>query len=417
MARSFTVATVALVTYLVLVIATSSAQAQRRVLGLDDVQRLMTAVRPDADTEGGIVINENLRVYGGLAIGGGHDSNIDDRTEKVDGGAYGRVDAGVAFVRGPATNQTVLLARGSYSRHDIQFRPYRYDGGILLDHHVALAQDIVLTLGGFYYRDEINLDSFQSLAGYFQLKRSNEQTQAFLRGRVYHQHYLLGVGGPAMNFTFTDLDDSFDYVRTEQSAGILVMRARRLAPYGEVGYANMNYTNEINPQVLSRDGNDIWVVAGVRVTFSNALHLDLGGRFNNRWTDDPRIDRYSRGFFDGKLVWTPSDRFSLELAIDRKIVEPFEANAVLADRTSYHGTVTVDPNEKLTISTEAGYNRLLQVGSTSEYDEFYVGAESTYKLARGSALYSTLTATRSRNRVSSETDQRLRIEAGIKVTF
>ena len=419
--------------------STAEARGVRHRPSFDGVKNSLDAAGPRSPEAGGLPIGADTRLYTGLAVGGGQEGNIDQRFINQSDGAYGFVDAGGAIISGPASSQTTAIVRGSLQYHDIDFRPERWDAGILIDHLETLAPGLVLNTGGFFLHDDIDISKADTSSGYYELKNTQTDYEAFLRGRALRVHYLTAVGAVDTGAIFA-ADESESYNRFEQSAGILLMPQSRIAPFVEGGFAYNDYFHKLqqaaqappfpdpdDPTVLlfpdppdaviNRQSSDGWAVAGLRIQITNTLRLDLGGRVNQRWLETSAHDDHTSGFIDAKLVWQPSEQLFVEFNIDRTLIEPYSADAYVTDLTSYtvYVSAQVDPRTRLTF--DSGVLDADQIGSLDRFKEYYAGGKLAYALDQRTELFTEVYATHIINTATDEDGDRLRVAAGMKIGF
>lgn len=398
----------------------ASAYTRGHSVRFEDVQRRANLDRANSRADDvaapGIVIAPDVRLVTEGVLATGYDSNIDYLVEDEDGGVYGLADLGLGLIVGPADAQTTVVARGGYGRHDLENRPDRWDAGLLVDHYRVLGDGMALDAGAFFFRDDIDVDNSERSAGYYELTSKTETTSAFWRGRVMHTHYLTDDIGPVVSRRLFSRDETFDHTRFEQSGGAMFLKDQTLAPYFELGYAHLDYNRERNPSLFSRDGDEIWSIGGVRVTFSDRLHLDLGARYNQRWLDDPTISSHDSVFFDGKLVWTPTDHTYFEANIDRVLLEPIDEGSLLTDSTTYSLLTVTDIDDRTRLKLEVGHITEDQLGTPDKYQHLYGEARITYQLREGVELFGSINGYHSRNEATGLEADRVNTLAGVRFT-
>ncbi len=363
----------------------------------------------------GVIIADGTRFLAEGAIGSGYDSNIDHRVTEVDGGVYGLVDLGLAVITGAEDAQTTAVLRGGYGYHDIDYRPDRWDAGVLIDHYGRLSGDASLNFGAFFLHDDIDVDANERAAGYYQLSHNGTTSDAFWRGRILDSHYLIDANTPPAGNRFFSRDETFDHVRVEQSVGGLILKDQRLAPYFEIGYANLDYTHEINPAAFSRDADEVWAIGGVRVTLSPQLHVDLGARYNERRFDDPIIDRFDSVFFDGKIVWTPSETLYVEFNADRSFLEPVVDTALMTESTTFSLLTVAWLDELTKLKVEVGHITEDQIGAPDEFQHLYTEARLTRLIAERTEIFASVLAYHTRNDFGDLEADRVDAMAGIRI--
>ena len=363
----------------------------------------------------GVAIADGVHVVAEAAIATGYDSNIDHLVSNREAGIFGLTDFGFALIAGQDTAQTTVVARGGYQYHDIDYRPDRWDAGVLVDHYRLIASDTSLNFGGFFLHDDIDSDANERTAGYTQLAYNTSVAEVFWRGRALDSHYLIAAGAPPEVNRFFARDETFDHLRLESSAGALLLKDHRIAPFFEVGYANLDYTQEIDPAIFSRDGDEVWAIGGVRVALADRLHIDLGARYNQRWLDDPTIRSFDTVFFDGKLVWTPSDTLYVELNVDRSFLEPIVDTALLTESTAFSFLANARIDRWTTLKLEFGHIVEDQIGAPDKFKHIYGEARLTHEIADRTELFASILGYHTTNEASDLEADRVSSMIGIRI--
>jgi hypothetical protein len=196
----------------------------------------------------------------------------------------------------------------------------------------------------------------------------------------------------------------------------MLLKNQRLAPYAEIGYAHLDYNNELNPSIFSRDADEMWAIGGVRVTFTERLHIDLGARHNQRWIDDPTISSHNSVFFDGKLVWTPHDGMYIEANIDRVFLEPIDDGSLLTDSTTYSLLAITDLDARTKLKVEVGHIEEDQVGTPDIYQMYYGEGRLTYAVNANTDVFGSLIGYQSRNEANDLEAHRFDVTVGLRIT-
>lgn len=378
----------------------------KSIEGLDKVD---PAAGSDAASHPGIAI------YTGAAIFEGYDSNLDLVSSNRKGSAFTGVEAGAGAVIKRDNSETTMVVRGSDSRYNLDYRPNRWDAGTYLDHHVALENGMKLTMGGFYYRDEVETDRSQRFAGYLSLDRETDTRDTFVRLRSLHRDYLNNVGSLLPQGTITDVDSSFSNTRTELVAGALLMKDQRLAPFVQVGLATVDFTKQVNTDVLNRDSREAFVITGVRVRFASSLYADIGARLNSRSLSDPNVRYHGSAFLDAKVVWEPTKYNSIELSIDRTNQDPLTDGALFSEETAARFAMRFKPDPRTNALLETGFVRQDQIGVGYHLDERYIEAKVGYAIMPRSEVFVFGKAADYTNSLTHDRAEDFRIGAGIKI--
>ena len=362
-----------------------------------------------------VVIGDGVRAVAEGVVATGYDSNIDHFVTNTDGSAYGLVDLGLALIAGPKTSETTAVVRGGYGYHDIDNRPDRWDVGVLIDHYQQISSEVSWDFGGFFLHDDVDTDANERAAGYSQLSYNTATAEAFVRSRVMNSRYLASLNSGQANQLFFPRDETFDHLRYEESIGVLILKDQSIAPFFELGYANLDYTREIDPTAFSRDGDEIWAIGGVRVTLSPTLHVDLGARYNQRWLDDPVIRSHDSVFFDGKVVWTPSDDLYVEFNVDRSFLEPIVETALLTESTSYSLLTNTKLDDLTWLKFEIGHITEDEIGAPDTFQHIYAEARLTHEIAKNTEVFASVLGYHTRNEASDLEADRVNAMVGIKV--
>jgi hypothetical protein len=361
--------------------------------------------------------HSRMKFYSGAAVLGGHDSNVDMNKAAGSGTSFGMVDLGAAVVVGGESSQTTAIARGSFARHNMEFRPERWDGGFLVDHYMKMSGGWKVHLGGFLERNEIEIDRPMYAGAYAQVAKNGQSEDAFVRLRSMQTQFGNPISTPLSPGFLSDVDASFTNTRSEVSAGMLLLKDRALAPFFELSAARIQFSNQIDTAVLNRNANEFYGIAGVRITLGPKLHIDLGGRVNNRDLDDQRAASHTGAFFDGKIVWSPTDRIDVEVNVDRKNTEAMTANALFTERTAADVQVTAKLNEKVKARVEVGMAKLDQIGLNKNFEERYVEGRIGYQINKRIELFSMAKAEEIKDSTTGDVIDRVRVGAGVKVGF
>jgi hypothetical protein len=201
----------------------------------------------------------------------------------------------------------------------------------------------------------------------------------------------------------------------EQSVGVLLLKDQRIAPFFEVGYANLDYTHEINTALFSRDADEIWTIGGVRVTVTRQLHVDLGARYNQRWIDDPAIKSHDTVFFDGKVVWTPDDTTYVEFNVDRSFVEPIVDTALLAESTVVSLLANTKLDDRTALKFEIGHITEEEIGAPDKFQHVYGEATITHEIAERTEIFASALGYHTRNDASGLEANRFNAMTGFRI--
>ncbi|MEQ1652205.1 MAG: outer membrane beta-barrel protein [Hyphomicrobium sp.] len=383
--------------------------------GLAAPGKRQPAEAPYVDPIPGVAIADGLHAVAEGVVATGYDSNIDHRVSNRDGGMFALTDVGLALIAGPESAQTTAVVRGGYGYYDIDYRPDRWDVGVLVDHYRIIAPDTSLNFGGFFLHDDIDSDANERAAGYYQFAYNSSVMEAFVRGRALDSHYLIAAGAPIDANRFFARDETFDHLRLEQSTGVLFLKDQRIAPFFEIGYANLDYNTEINPAVFSRDADEVWTIGGVRVTLAPRLHVDLGARYNQRWLDAPNIRSFDSVYFDGKLVWIPSDDLYVEFNIDRTFLEPIVDTALFTESTAISFLANARLDSRTMLKLEVGHITEDQVGAPDTFKHLYGEVRLTHEIADRTEIFASALGYHTTNTFTDLEADRVSAMVGVRV--
>jgi Putative beta-barrel porin 2 len=377
----------------------------------------------DADTDEPDKLVPRMKFYSGAAVLGGYDSNLDLSKSKGAGTSFGMVDVGVASVVTRENSETTAIARGSFAHHravenhDMELRSDRWDGGFLVDHYMKLSERWKAHVGAFIERNEIELDRPTTAGIYSQLATNGKTEDAFIRLRSLQTQFGNPVETVVNGGFLSEINSSFNNTKTEAAVGMLVLKDRALAPFFEVSAARIDFPNQINTAVLNKNATEFYGIAGVRITLNPKLHIDLGGRVNNRELDDTRVSHHTGAFFDGKVVWAPTDMIDVEINVERKNAEAISGGALFTERTSADLQITAKLNEKVKARVEVGVVRSEQIGLNKHFDERYVEGRIGYQVNKRIELFTTAKAEAIKDSETADVSERVRVGAGVKVGF
>lgn len=416
----------ALILFVFGVIAPREADAQSgaRLRGskLDEGQKRLGIGKIPGDlSQLGYVVADGVVFLPTASFETGYNSNPDELFSAIEGSPYGLANANgvLAFIR--QTGATTVAVRGTALQYNGDIKnSSRWDAGAAIDNAYAVAPGITATFGGYYLRDEINLVPSDNAGGYSQLAYKDDGFEAFARIKGDQIAYLGGVDNaasiPVSLLPFLK-PNQFDVRRLEGVAGFIFGPAAKVGFYGELGGSDLNYLSQNAEALLDRDAGEFWAVAGVRLNLHRTLVIDAGWRVNHRSIEDRTAKEHSSSFFDGKLTWAPADNFSIQAEIDRTLVEPVTAFAVVGDRTRYAATANYIPAPLWSFSASLRYEVLDQIGDVLEYREIGAGLAVAYEFSERTAIYGLIDYEHVEETFTGDTYDRVQIGAGTRVKF
>jgi hypothetical protein len=397
-----------------------SALAQGHTHGLggptfdSEVTRLKT-LKSGTDVQE--VQGNGVTVKGAIAIEAGRDTNPEQIFTGQQKTNFVGTDGALLLDFGTQASGLTILGRGSVADYIDTDRRFRWDAGVLVDFHADNVLGSRLNVGGLALADTYGYSKQETLAVNYELLRETKRYDAYLRGRVFDLVYSeQGREVAAVTSPFA-LTSEFSYRRAEQQAGVLLMKEHVISPYVTGSIADVEYTKQSNPALLNRSAFDSHIAAGVRVKLGADVFADVGGRYNNRRTDDARVGTHESSGFDGRIVWTPRAGVVVSLDYDRVITEPGSVNAVLADKDIYTLSIDYKPAEKWNFTTYLSTERSIQIGDIPVYKRNAAVADVTYAILPNTQVFGNLIAERTTDENSSDVANRLRLGVGVKQRF
>lgn len=323
----------------------------------------------------------------------GSDSNPDQSFDPALGGAINRIGTGVSLTKIGKDGAANISAKGSWlDIYEDDVRGDRLSGTISADGVYSLAPGLSLSAGGFYAHNGDQSVEDNTAAGFAELTYINETVTGFVRGRIIDVDFLTNSapppGTPAAQIGLFDIEN-FNAQRREVSVGLLYGNNAKVAPYFEAAAAEVDYTDQTAENIIDRDANDFYVKGGLRFTFSPFLQADVGGRWNRRDLDnDPLVDSFTAGYFDGSINWAPSQYFSAFATVDRTIEEPSLLIGRLSDVKGFEFGFFYAPTDKIDITSKFRREILDEIGTVNIFRRRLFLTELTYDVSPYYQLYS-----------------------------
>ena len=212
----------------------SFEKAQKRVAGQSILGQTLEAI--------GYVVAPGVVVMPTVRGEVGYDENPDKLFGGEDSSVFlGDQNLAVGIVRGKAA--TVVSLKGQGVLYPELDPDSRWDGGISVDTVYGGIDNMLISAGAFYYRDEISFSPQDSVGAYGELKFNRDRLEGFFRTRIQQLRYLEDVPvstaiAPAQrpfyrNGEFDALREKFLIFRTKPDgianppfpAGILLIRS------------------------------------------------------------------------------------------------------------------------------------------------------------------------------------------------
>lgn len=401
---------------------TASAQtaSSLRHRGMDALFKSASKQTDELSNENGppgIVVAPGTQLYAGVAALHGVDVNKDQIVANSQSSSFSTLDLGVGLIASRGQSTTAALARGSLNTYDLDFRSDRSDYGALIDHTTKLTDRWTSSLGAFFLHDDIDVSRSDRTAGHISFNYDDTHTEGFLRTRALHREYLNNPGSPAPAGLLFDGEKAFSNTRIETSAGLLVGKESRIAPFGQIGVASIDFTHRVVTDPLPRDARDYWALAGLRFKFSDQIYLDAGARHTLRDFEQAGRSTYSNTSFDGKIVWTPSARLYAELGYDASFEDPLITGAYFTKRSGYSFYGEVRPAEKTFASLSVDVAEQNQIGANVRFDEINGEAKIGYRIAPMAEVFVIGGYQHAENRDTHETAESGRVGVGLKYGY
>jgi len=350
----------------------------------------------------------------------GHDSNPDESFDQIES-PYQEAGASLAVTAIGSRAAGNVRASGSWLQlHDEMLREDRWKAAIEANGVYSIAPGLSVSAGALLSQDETEFFKNRVKGAYTEVNFVDQRITSFVRANAVEVRYL---NDPEIPAGVSDslkplfLRENLDVRSTGVTAGLLLGNNYWLAPYVEVGAANLDYFNQKDESQVDRDADDFHAKGGLRVTFSPALQADFGMRWNRRDLEDARFSDFQSSYFDFALRWTPWSYFSLTASIDRTIEEPSGLLAVLADTRTYGLRANYKPKDRTTLSAWGEYKEIDELGESLEYHAKRGGVELSYDLTSSTQLYAGALVEYVEEDISDADYNRLRVGAGARVVL
>jgi hypothetical protein len=106
------------------------------------------------------------------------------------------------------------------------------------------------------------------------------------------------------------------------TASLLMLRKQIVAPLIIANYSDIDYFHQAANPAINRSAKEVWGVAGIRITLSSDLQIDLGMRHTHRQFEDQAFAEFSSSYFDGRLTWKLGNGLAAQGTIEKQIKEP-----------------------------------------------------------------------------------------------
>ena len=387
--------------------ASSGSIAQQRSTRADKVQTLSGA-QPSSVP--------GIQLFAGAE--GGYDSNLDNRVARV-GSPYEMLQAGLNgnFTVSGSESYSLFVRGRNYWYNDLALSN-RYDIDAALGARYDLNSDSTLKLGASWLRDAVpfnRVDIFKSFADVvnetdfyrFRLKLDSRTEISFSDDRP-------GTLDP--DVFSVSRNKAFDFTKNGATASILLARKQFLAPMVIANATNLNYFNQDPHPSIDRNANEFWGVAGLRVTLSPALYVDIGARHNRREFDDLIFRGFSSTFFDARANWKLTDDLMLNAVIERVIREPTTSFGLADDVKTYELRLDYRSGP-WTLYAKGFLDDVRPIGDSFDFKKYNVVLGFINALDARTDLYADYAGKYVKDDVTGASFTRHSIDAGVKLKF
>jgi Putative beta-barrel porin 2 len=394
------------------------SDTQNKTKNYDDTRSILGGkTRPAAAGNSfGIPLGNGVFLSPSINSEVGLDSNP-DRTFDAASVGYGILSTSDVLAKVDNGTATTLTAKAAGEALPGTSRVDRYSAGLGLDTYSVLPGGFEYGLGGLYVRDTLSLTRNDTDAVYGEVRLVQPDYEVSLRGRWNGIRY---VNDPQSAATLAlvnpnlYLNTEFDHDRAEANIGFLTGKTRQVGFYGQAAVASVDYTGQHVPGVVNRDALDIWGLSGFRIAISPVLSADLGWRFNMReLRDDPKVGSYASNYFDAKVIFAPSPRFSMVFDVDRTIGESSTSYGRLSDIVSYRLATNYRLTDRLGLSVSMAQERQDSIADTVVTNLRKLDASLSYDVSQAITAYLTGAFEHTREEVSDQVYDRAKIGLGV----
>ncbi len=389
---------------------------------IDESSKKLGVGAPKADLSAlGHTIAPGVVFQPTLTMESGYNSNPDEFFLDPQGSPYGLTNATGVFGFLKDTGATTLTLRGTLLQYDGDIEnSSRWDAGAAIDNAYAIAPGIIATFGGYYLRDEISFVASDNEGVYGQLAYKDPDFESFARIKADQIGYFgndSGLPGPDPLDILLARASQFNVQRIEGTSGFIARPKERIGFYGELGGANLDYYTQNAETVVDRDATEFWAISGFRLNLHPSLVVDAGWRVNVRQTDDRRVGQDSSHFFDGRLVWTPHERFQFLAEVDRSYTEPVSTLAVMGDKIHYGAALAYRASPDWEFGAVFRHDRIEQIGDVFDYRETEISATVSYRWSEQTLIYGLVSSEYVKELATGLSSDKLHIGAGTKIKF
>ena len=350
---------------------------------------------------------------------GGYDSNLDNKVAK-EASRYEMIQAGLTGnFKASDTESYTLYARGrNYWYNDLDVSN-RYDVDVALGARYDFSKQTTLKSGISWLRDAIPINVYDSFRAFGDLVNEGADYRVRLKldSRTdlgFRSDETIGLLDP--DVFSVSRSRAFDFTKNGATASVLLLRQQVIAPFLIGNFTNIEYFHQDPNPAIDRRANEYWAVAGVRVTLSPTLYVDLGARYNNRDTEDKIFPRFDSTYFDGRLSWKLTDSWSLTGVIERQIKEPTTSFGVADDVTTYELSTNYKSGS-WTLFAKTFLDRVRPVGDTFDYSKYNWSVGAINELSKSVDVYADYSGRYVSEKINDEAYTRHRIGAGFRIKY
>ena len=181
-------------------------------------------------------------------------------------------------------------------------------------------------------------------------------------------------------------------------------------------YTNVDYIHQAPGAFLDRDANEIWGVAGIRISPSRDFLLDIGYRGTHRDFEDHGITSFSSSWFDGRLTWRPTETLSIRAIIERQIKEPTTSFG-LADDVRTYELVAEKQIDKWFFYVRGFIDQISPIGDPLKFEKYNWGTGLRYDLGNRVELYGDYGGKFVKELIQIDDFERHRFSTGVRMKF
>ena len=359
---------------------------------------------------------KDVKTFIGTEVG--YDSNLDNRVA-ARGSPYEMLQMGSSgSIQASGTAEYNWYLRGREYWYNELDTSHRYDFDVALGARFDVSSDMALKTGVSYYRDKISINSADIYKAYADLVKESEVFRARLK---LDSRTELSTASENQGTLDTDVFEvargkAFDYTKNGVTASLLMLRKQIVAPFIIANYSDIDYFHQASNPAINRSAKEAWGVAGIRITLSSDLQIDLGMRHTHRQFEDQAFAEFSSSYFDGRLTWKLGNGLTAQGTIEKQIKEPTTTFGLADDVITYEVRLgkKLDP---WMIDGSAFLDHVRPIGDNFDYFKYNWAGGAAYELRKDTEIYAEYSGKFVNEKVTTESYDRTRVGAGIRVKF